>query len=64
MRKKNQSRTRFCSDSRVDPHESLIDCETMKMFPPGLEPGTLCVLGTRDNHYTTETWYDEGVGGE
>ena len=27
------------------------------MFPPGLEPGTLCVLGTRDNHYTTETYY-------
>ena len=26
------------------------------MIPPGLEPGTLCVLGTRDNHYTTESW--------
>ena len=25
------------------------------MIPPGLEPGTLCVLGTRDNHYTTES---------
>ena len=25
------------------------------MFPLGLEPRTLCVLGTRDNHYTTET---------
>ena len=24
------------------------------MIPPGLETGTLCVLGTRDNHYTTE----------
>ena len=26
------------------------------MIPPGLEPGTLRVLGARDNHYTTETW--------
>ena len=25
------------------------------LFPPGLEPGTLCVWSTRDNHYTTET---------
>ena len=25
------------------------------MIPPGLEPGTSCVLGTRDNHYTTES---------
>ena len=24
-------------------------------FPPGLEPGTLSVLDSRDNHYTTET---------
>ena len=27
-----------------------------KMSPPGIEPGTLCVWGTRDNRYTTETW--------
>ena len=27
------------------------------MFPPGLEPGTFRVLGERDNHYTTETWW-------
>ena len=26
-----------------------------KMFPPGIEPGTICVLGRCDNHYTTET---------
>ncbi len=26
-----------------------------KKFPPGIEPGTLCVWSTRDNHYTTET---------
>ena len=26
------------------------------MIPPGLEPGTLRVLGARDNHYTTESW--------
>ena len=25
------------------------------MFPPGIEPRTLRVLGVRDNHYTTET---------
>ena len=25
------------------------------MFPPGLEPGTLSVLDSRDNHYSTET---------
>ena len=25
------------------------------MIPPGLEPGTLRVLGARDNHYTTES---------
>ena len=26
-----------------------------KMFSPGIEPGTLCVWSTRDNHYTTRT---------
>ena len=25
------------------------------VFPPGIEPRTLPVLGVRDNHYTTET---------
>ncbi len=25
------------------------------MFPPGIKPGTICVLGRCDNHYTTET---------
>ena len=25
------------------------------LFPPGIEPGTICVLGRCDNHYTTET---------
>ena len=25
------------------------------MFPTGIEPVTLCVWSTRDNHYTTET---------
>ena len=24
------------------------------LVPLGLEPGTLCVLGARDNHYTTD----------
>ena len=24
------------------------------MIPPGIEPGTLSVLDSRDNHYTTE----------
>ena len=27
-----------------------------KVFPPGIELGTLSVLDSRDNHYTTETW--------
>ena len=26
------------------------------LFPAGFEPATLCVWGTRDNRYTTETW--------
>ena len=25
------------------------------MFNPGFEPGTVCVLGRRDNHYTNWT---------
>ena len=27
----------------------------VKLFPCGFEPGTFCMLGKRDNHYTTET---------
>ena len=30
----------------------------INMFPPGIEPGTFCVLGRRDNRYTTETVSD------
>ena len=26
-----------------------------KLFLPGIEPGTLSVLDSRDNHYTTRT---------
>ena len=26
-----------------------------KVIPPGIEPGTLSVLDSRDNHYTTES---------
>ena len=26
-----------------------------EMIPPGFEPGTLSVLDSRDNHYTTES---------
>ena len=26
--------------------------EVKNMFNPGIEPGTVCVLGRRDNHYT------------
>ena len=26
-----------------------------QLIPLGLEPGALCVLGARDNHYTTES---------
>ena len=32
-----------------------------KVFPPGIEPGTLSVLDSRDNHYTTETQVKEEV---
>ena len=32
-----------------------------KLFPPGIEPGTLRVWGARDNHYTTETDEENGV---
>ena len=31
------------------------------MFPPGIEPGTFCVLGRCDNHYTTENRWKKGV---
>ena len=27
----------------------------IQLIPFGLELGTLCVLGARDNHYTTES---------
>ena len=27
------------------------------LFPAGFEPATLCMWGTRDNHYTMETCY-------
>ena len=27
-----------------------------KVIPPGIEPGTLSVLDSRDNRYTTESW--------
>ena len=36
---------------------------TIKLFPLGLEPRTLCVLGTRDNHYTTETYTKSSPSG-
>jgi hypothetical protein len=29
--------------------------EKLKKFLPDIEPGTFCVLGRRDIHYTTET---------
>ena len=28
------------------------ECKAKNMFNPGIEPGTVCVLGRRDNHYT------------
>ena len=31
------------------------------LFPAGFEPATLRVWGARDNHYTTETRFKEGV---
>ena len=35
--------------------------QEQNMFPPGIEPGTFCVLDRCDNHYTTETWVMGGV---
>ena len=32
------------------------------ILPPGIEPGTFCVLGRCDNHYTTVTWTRSVVG--
>ena len=31
------------------------------LFPPRIELGTFCVLGRRDNRYTTETWKENKV---
>ena len=31
------------------------------LFPPRIELGTFCVLGRRDNRYTTETWKEYKV---
>ena len=45
--------TRFSLESLRS--SSIVRYEVPKLIPPGLEPGTLCVLGTRDNHYTTES---------
>ena len=35
-----------------------------QLIPPGLEPGTLRVLGARDNHYTTGSWTKRDLGAE
>ena len=32
--------------------------EDNNMIPPGIEPGTLSVLDSRDNHYTMESYMD------
>ena len=31
------------------------------MFNPGIEPGTVCVLGRRDNHYTNWKFYEKAT---
>ena len=31
------------------------------MIPPGIEPGTLSVLDSRDNHYTTESLHHDSA---
>ena len=46
MRQYKRGGTLIIFDSRIDGEN---------VFPPGLEPGTLRVLGARDNHYTMET---------
>ena len=33
-----------------------------QLIPPGLEPGTLSVLDSRDNHYTTESYVATRIG--
>ena len=35
--------------------EKKILAEKIAVFPPGIEPRILSVLGVRDNHYLTET---------
>ena len=32
-----------------------------QVIPPGIEPGTLSVLDSRDNHYTTESLYRDSA---
>ena len=60
-----------CPDNSCEPEIKLLCCqhccsrlilpgETRKrgkqsVIPPGIEPGTLSVLDSRDNHYTTES---------
>ena len=39
---------------RVKVRVTINTRKAKRMFPPGLEPGTLRVLGARDNRYTTE----------
>ena len=34
------------------------NCCQNDLFPPRIELGTFCVLGRRDNRYTTETYLD------
>ena len=37
-------------------------CDVKKLFLPGIEPGTFCVLDKRDDHYTTETYVNQNNG--
>ncbi len=49
------SQTNF-SRTYHPPRVDLVRNKNAKiMFPPGIEPRTICVLGRCDNHYTTET---------
>ena len=49
-----------CSLKSIELTATIQDTDEYKslkgLFLPGFEPGTFCVLGKRDNHYTTETY--------
>ena len=49
--------TKTYLDLKKDHFDDIKEQIFKNMFPPGIEPGTICVLGRCDNPYTTETRY-------